>query len=560
MRISIMVKFNRNFIPVKVYNDLSKYVYVHFNVNGTSVIIQYTIKKLKEIKRFTVDSVVGSIYVNSNYLFASHGTNIIAWDVETGAIIRNFNTSLGRIQVVYERNGTLFAGVGNRVLQWSISDPSRLVNSTTFPAVVKDIHVTGAGKLYVICEHEIVDGIVYNYTLNTESSSKRLSEKAEYFIHDPHRVVVKTSRNIYIHDVGNFFLYADIKAVIVPQSDKYVLFADNNIYPKRIHGIKLEDGALTHPTKYYGSKHEIIDFTYMHSQRTLIIIHKHEIEERIISVPQVPQSHVIETETGTEPRTITETSTSSQPRSRRHNVVNYEEDSDVYDDIVTNNSHITLESNPSHCSNDNLITLEPYTDEDNVIFIYVQSSSGIFEKAVCSTKEEYVAYLNSNKNTSIPDNIMTIYTKPRDYKDTLGFGTSPTGKIVVKLPVNNMYVTFGSMKRLLHSDNNVWYAMPLFGGKRRRVGNIKGLFGPSMNHGQIPGFKIYKLYTNIEIEQKVTVKETNLDYPSMFAINHAEKLYNLLGESQIKITFVNSLIDELVRVQTPNVTTLNLDP
>ena len=41
---------------------------------------------------------------------------------------------------------------------------------------------------------------------------------------------------------------------------------------------------------------------------------------------------------------------------------------------------------------------------------------------------------------------------------------------------------------------------------RRRVGNLSEIYAQSMNHGQIPGFVIYKLFTKDEIEQGVVVK------------------------------------------------------
>jgi hypothetical protein len=136
---------------------------------------------------------------------------------------------------------------------------------------------------------------------------------------------------------------------------------------------------------------------------------------------------------------------------------------------------------------------------------------------------------------------MTIYTSPA-FPTESGHGSEPTGKIVVKLPMNNIYVTLGSMKRVMSSNINQWYAMPLFGAKRRRVGNLKGLFAASMNHGQVPGFLIYKLYTKEEILSNIEVKEDDDDYP-LFLVESAKELYELMGYKDVTADFTDKIIN-----------------
>jgi hypothetical protein len=56
--------------------------------------------------------------------------------------------------------------------------------------------------------------------------------------------------------------------------------------------------------------------------------------------------------------------------------------------------------------------------------------------------------------------------------------------------------------------------VPLFGGKKRRLGNLRGTFGIGMNHGQVPGETIYKLYTKEEVDAGVQAINLNSDFPS----------------------------------------------
>jgi hypothetical protein len=223
---------------------------------------------------------------------------------------------------------------------------------------------------------------------------------------------------------------------------------------------------------------------------------------------------------------------------------NTEEDSENYTNLVTESESIIPRLGLKSCTNDNLITLEPYTKDDDPIVIYLPDSKMKYNKSVCSTKEELVQYLESMKDTGIPDNIMTIYTSPRD-NNVSGYGGKPTGKIIVKLPVMNIYVTYGSLKRILHNKEKQWYAMPLFGGKRRRVGNLMGIFGSSMNHGQVPGFVIYKLYNKRQIKNKMEVKETGTDYPS-FIVDNTKILFDILGEGNVNAMFVQGLVNDLI--------------
>ena len=146
--------------------------------------------------------------------------------------------------------------------------------------------------------------------------------------------------------------------------------------------------------------------------------------------------------------------------------------------------------------------------------VKILNSRNKFDVGVCSTKEELIKTLELDLDYEYaPSNIMSICTSPRD-SDPSGIGAKPTIRIVIKITINNIFVTLGSVHRIMkESDNKVWYALPMFDGKKRRIGNISGITGSSMNHCQLPGFTIYKLYTKNEIINRVKVKQELSDYP-----------------------------------------------
>ena len=223
-----------------------------------------------------------------------------------------------------------------------------------------------------------------------------------------------------------------------------------------------------------------------------------------------------------------------------------EEDTTYYSHVSINTSNVSNSRTVNDCSNISLFALSPYTADDDPIMFYLPNSNNMFSKAICTTHDELISLLNSDKNTATPTNIMAIYSRPR-LPDNTGVGSFPLGKIVIKLPVNNVYVTYGSMKRVISemSTNKIWYAIPLFGGKKRRIGNIKGIYGVSMNHGQTPGFLVYKLFSPNDLHDihGITCKESHNDWPS-FLVNAGINLSSIIN---VDDQFTNLLINELVR-------------
>jgi hypothetical protein len=212
-----------------------------------------------------------------------------------------------------------------------------------------------------------------------------------------------------------------------------------------------------------------------------------------------------------------------------------EEDLRDYESTFSDTDSITdTESEASSvadsCTNSDPYTLEPFTDDPGLIIIKTLNSQGKFiERGECMTREVMNSILESEEESvnswnsenpvdNTPQNVMALWSSPKD-GNVAGFGGQATGKFVFKLP-NLMYITLGSLKRVMKERNvQEWFALPLYSGKKRRVGNIYSVFGVSMNHGQLPGYRIYKLFTKEEIRQGVEVKETRDDYPLEIAPN-----------------------------------------
>lgn len=201
-----------------------------------------------------------------------------------------------------------------------------------------------------------------------------------------------------------------------------------------------------------------------------------------------------------------------------------------------------------------------YTNDDinELITIKFLNSENKYKKGICFTKTELKDYIKSSYNNDNPSNIQAIYTKPlnpqklEDYIS--GITSKATGRIIIKIPSGfSPFITLGSADKILkNNDNKIWYALPLFSGKRRRIGGIQSQMIISGNHGQTPGYIIYKLYTKEEIKKGIKVEEKNSDYPiGLFLYNSIEQLDFILGlglnNNQIYRKFINGIIDYLTK-------------
>ena len=203
----------------------------------------------------------------------------------------------------------------------------------------------------------------------------------------------------------------------------------------------------------------------------------------------------------------------------------FEEDSDSYiateasspslvDEYITNSTDEScsddwMKQNCTSCRSS--ITLELFENGTDVIsFKLYNTTTKKFGKGQCMMKSELKEMLSTGEG-----NVFSIWKGG----DTSGRGGKPTNRLVVKLftGASTIYVTLQSAHKLFHSKDKIFYALPLYGGMRRRVGNLYGRIGVSENHGQVPGFQIYKLFSRLEIEREATGSATikddfNLDF------------------------------------------------
>ena len=210
-----------------------------------------------------------------------------------------------------------------------------------------------------------------------------------------------------------------------------------------------------------------------------------------------------------------------------------EEDTDTSDSYsFTTTSSQQEEDNfdsKNECKNQNFMTFDDYTNDDPGLFSIkvFDLKHQSFGTGTCITKEE-IKQWTANEN-----NIMSLYSKPPKefFNDVSGKGTEPLNKKVFLLPNNNIYVTWKSIDKLMNETKfpAKYYAVPLFEGKRRRIGNMDRNFGVSRNHGQLDGSIIYKLYSKSELKNITTIKEDDDEFYSL-KIPTLEEVFQRLDE------------------------------
>lgn len=192
------------------------------------------------------------------------------------------------------------------------------------------------------------------------------------------------------------------------------------------------------------------------------------------------------------------------------------------------------------CQNESPITLDPYKkkNNDNIITIYFPNSKDIYssDKSTCIDKNELIDMLSSDlskrrENEGPPGYFMADWV-PRtnsNIEDT-GHKGKPGFKLFVKFPINNIYFTYNTISFALSLPGGT----PLYAKKilnNQRIGNLYGTFGIGQNHGQSPGFSVYKLY----LSSTVLAKEDNNEYPP-------QEKYGMFTYKEIDI-----LIDEIIK-------------
>lgn len=209
-----------------------------------------------------------------------------------------------------------------------------------------------------------------------------------------------------------------------------------------------------------------------------------------------------------------------------------------------------------------LITLDEYTSEDyfdlTSIKIY-NVASGKFGKGQCILRTDVQGMLSSDLDNELPKYIYTIYKQRQgisldDSDSRRGLGTSPTENLVIQLNLglSTIFVTLGSIYTLFTSTDKVLYAAPLYNGLRRRIGNLQGnLMIVGANHGQVPGFLVYKLFTREDIESGVNiqVEELDFDLPLNICRNLSTMLNGANNPNDMRLALTNELITYLVELK-----------
>ena len=257
----------------------------------------------------------------------------------------------------------------------------------------------------------------------------------------------------------------------------------------------------------------------------------------------------------------------------------YNEIIDTHSDILYDDSFINENNNEynesevpwvrSNCNSDSdIVSMEPYeqtsVDNHDLYVIKTLDNYGKFTNVnMCNLKSSLISQLWSNRN-EYPSMIKCIYGKPDDDivrrtgEQSLlnGMCCKPTDIFVIL--VDTILITLQSFIDLISTDTQIWYAVPLYSGKRKRIGNVRGVIGASMDHGQVPGSFIYKLYTKEQILSGIKPEETNL-YPlndfiffNDNTINYTDVRDLIRNPNEITTTQVLRIIDILTRVYTNN--------
>jgi len=511
--------------------------------NGLSLYDLQLVKKRDYNKKNVTDDDVINVVVEYPYIFGMAKDKIYKWNVNADYILHTYECPGVQHLYIDKNSELLYASSGNQVYVWNYSTDV-FKNKRSFVGRIIGITKKNS-KIYFLGKGASNDkDFISQWSLTNYEERIKLPYKIDEYVESniDNLLFIKGDNRLWIcfldEDENNESILEPRFLTLEPNTKLSIEYINDNVFifkyiDKTITGEYMGyEGSLI-----YRSPQPIKKFFYLNGFLYMLI--NNTLVKKQSGIPFLPPpintelpelpSEDEDDEDEDEDEDDNQESPFSFYRSSRPIEIEtsnkYEEDSDDFSSVVSDNKSIIHSGNHvKNCTNASVITLDDYTQQDDPIIIYTPNSQKKFEKGICITKEELVDYL---KNTL--DSMMTIYTTPSD-RNVAGLGGKPTAKIVVRLPVNNIYITMGSMERILRENNinKTWYALPLFGGKRRRVGNLQGFFGASMNHGQIPGFLIYKIFTENEIKRNVQVKETGSDYP-VFLVENAFLLDQIVG-------------------------------
>jgi len=240
---------------------------------------------------------------------------------------------------------------------------------------------------------------------------------------------------------------------------------------------------------------------------------------------------------------------------------NEDNDPDPNESILSEDNKRWVEANCLSCQD--IATQYNYTQEQwsDLVSIKQLDSKGKFKLSQCTSINNFKESLKrdlitSSEKFNIMDyqTIFSIYelkNKNLSKSDLMrGLGTRPTKTLLFRLnlPSGTLYIDLESAYKLIHNKTKELYALPLFGGLRRRVGNLKGsLMESSTVHGQIEGYKIYRLLTKNEIENEIEIDFelqliTEIQYLLQFAYKEGETDKKMI--SNVTNNIINILTNE----------------
>ena len=225
-----------------------------------------------------------------------------------------------------------------------------------------------------------------------------------------------------------------------------------------------------------------------------------------------------------------------------------EEDSEEFVEEFSDKESINFAG--KKCGNKTIIMSDEFdivNDYNDTISLYYLGSTRQFKDvALCFSKDEMIQNLNAHIDDTESSLLMSIWKG--DNMSEMGHGGGPTGKIVIK--VNESFITLGSFIKMMTSNETKFFMIPLYNNKNRRVGNLNGNFGIGQNHGQIPGFKIYKAYTEQEISDSVKIEETHDDFPINKVMNDSffKEYYSRLNDILSIQSLNNTIIKYIIKL------------
>jgi hypothetical protein len=520
--------------------------------------------KFKVIKKYEPKiPYVTALFVNDLYIFAGFGNgSIVKINITTGVIEERFNYHTKMIYHLQVRDNKLFSNSEDHklIIFDLITKTMKTLNSNSTNQEVEKLNfVVNDNKLYYIgdSEKEIVQ---YDIITNQKIKSFNLSKPVFHmYLHDSLLIVSDTRKTISTINITtnkkSFLINKDrVSSISVDNKNNVYLgsYVDDRVIKINLTTKKKKElvvpGDVNAIVSNVLNKYVVIcasdvvtPFDIDESFNNNQIHEDTDDEDEDTDDEDTDDEDTDDEDEDTDEEEFEDDFDhdyyeDDEDIVRRHN---YEEDSETFDNISSDKSSLLTETdyNKVNCNNNNIFTLEPYTSEDDPIQIYTLNNKNKYEISSCITRDEIQEHLKAGKNTIYPGMIMTLCTR---------YGNDVSGKVVVSLPPNNMFFTYGSVEKLLANKNNKsWFALPLFGGKRRRIGNLDyaGLLGSL--HCQVPGYKVYKLYTKEEINNNIPVTETRSDYP-IFLYNNVKDSFDMISP-RVTEAFVNQLIDNLLK-------------